>query len=870
MDKSHQPSPSTQPVNCTSITQQADLPAHYHVKKVLGEGGMGEVLLAQDTRLNRLVAIKRLKVQNAKDNISVALGEAQILARLNHTHIVQLYDIITTPSQVYLIMEYVDGSTLFYHQKTQLLSLEQKLSLLIQVANGVAAAHQCGVIHCDLKPANILLDATLQVKITDFGIARINQTKDEAHTQTLHQSRGSIRATSPEQLRGETLTPQSDLFAFGILAYELISGRHPFGKVQLRERILNGEYDDAKAILPALPEPLCVLLNQLLSAQAQDRPADARQVARRLEQILIALTQNAIMEQETMPLPAAQEQEQEENTTNSAWYKRHSLTRLVLFGVICFTFFAFLLVLTTSQPTEKTRYVAVLKPQNSSLAIHKTSGVVSATINQAIRQYILQNEGLELVIYNHQSFTAPKDVAAITGATDIIASELDCSALSCEVTFSRLSGDKWTVQQQISWPMPASTHLNNFYTAQQHTAKLFGEVTPKKVQRWEINQKEYLDYLAIYEDVNTNGAYTRDNLNKLEDLLSKAPSLSAAYGLLVDVGLNIYHQNKDDAILAQLSSKLDSAPMSFKQSVLFHREMMLLSLEKNNMQAFDVHYEQAIARSLSEYDAQIILARKSKKLGALDQSIAHLEKALSLRNNTDVMFNLANDLYLNSQLERATSLLNNIIQLTPNDYLANQLLADIFMVQGQLDKAIARYRVVVQSNPQPMDLNMLALTLMLDQQYGAALEVARSLPDAENNTLFLLNLADIEKLNGNTVKATRHYQRVIQLSTDGSIYELLDKAQAYAQLGQFEQAIATLNQAIKRSPDNSEYAFTAALVYALANEQTSAIVHAKAALTVGYGTIWFDLPWFKTLCNNPGFLALLTQESRVCKTRPNT
>ncbi|MEC4091648.1 protein kinase domain-containing protein [Pseudoalteromonas rubra] len=859
MDKSHQPSHTTQSADHNIRVQQADLPEHYHVIKVLGEGGMGEVLLAEDTRLNRQVAIKRLKMHGTGEDISVAIAEAQILARLNHTHIVQLYDIITTPSQVFLIMEYVDGNTLLFHQKTHILSLEQKLTLLIQIANGVAAAHQCGVIHCDLKPSNILLDTNQQVKITDFGIARLTQAHEDEHTAKVHQSHGSILAISPEQLRGDTLTPQSDLFSFGVLAYELISGRHPFGKTNIRGRILTGEYDNADEIIPALPEPLCCLLNQLLSTSPKERPADARQVAKRLEHILIALTQNAILEQETVPLHAAPEQQNK--APKISWYTNRRVVFLASFCIMVFTLITFFLTWNSSERTDTTRYIAVLKPPQKN--------VVSATINQAIRQYILQNEGLELVVYNHEAYSSLQEVASATGATDIITSEIDCSDASCEVTFSRLYGDKWTVQQQISWPMPANTHLNNFYTAQQHAAKLFGEIAPKKVQRWKINQKEYLDYLAIYEDVNTNGAYNIDSLNRLEALLTDAPELSAAYTLLVDVGLNIYHQSKDDAILARLSMKLNNAPISYKQSVLFQREMMLLALEKNDMQAFDIHYEKATARSLSDYDAQIILARKAKKQGALDQSIEHLEKALSLRSSTFVMFNLANDLYLNSQFERAISLLNKIIEITPDDYLANQLLADIFMIQGQLDKAITRYQVVVQKDPQPMDLNMLALTLMLDQQYPAALEVARSLPDVENNTLFLLNLADIEKLNGNMQEATQHYQRVIHLNADQhSMYELLDRAQAHAQLGQFEQAISTLNRAIKLSPDNSEYAFTAALVYALANEQTSAIVHAKAALEVGYGTVWFNLPWFRSLCGNPGFLALLTQESPLCRTSP--
>nr|KJZ05898.1 hypothetical protein TW77_21270 [Pseudoalteromonas rubra] len=822
---------------------------------------MGEVLLAQDTRLNRLVAIKRLKMQNAEEDISVALGEAQILARLNHTHIVQLYDIITTPSQVYLIMEYVDGSTLFYHQKTQLLSLEQKLTLLIQVANGVAAAHQCGVIHCDLKPANILLDASLQVKITDFGIARISQTKDETHTQTLNQSRGSISATSPEQLRGETLTPQSDLFAFGILAFELISGRHPFGKAQLRERILNGEHDDAKAILPALPEPLCVLLNQLLSADPHERPTDARQVARRLEQILIALTQNAIMEQETVPF------EPHSLTTESATelpapIKRHKARIGV--ALIVFLLLSILGAWLVNSEQPQKRYVLVLNPQltlTQPINDERKKSTL-ASVDHALRQLIIEGQHTELIAQRTQSDATLQQLAATTGATDILSTELTCSEHSCETVLTRLGGEKWTVQQQIRWPMALTSEIENFYSTQAHAVKLFNDLTPSSLPVKAIRQQDYLSYLQIYQDVSNNGAYNLSNLQALQQLLTTSPYLFAAYGLYSDISLTLHHQTKNEQLLSQLQNILTNAPASYQQKALFDKEMMLLALASHNDALFDKHLLSARTRNFSTYDLAVILSKRAKQQGDLKAAIEHLHTAMALRKNTSIMFNLANTYYQNSEFEQAKHYLNEVLQLSPDDYLTNQLLADIHLAQGNIEQAIERYTKVVSADPQPFDINVLALCYMLNGQFAKALETASPLSEIENNSLFLLNLADIEKLNGNMREATRYYQQVIERnSTSDDFYDLLDAAQAHAQIGNHETAVTLLNKAIKLSPDNSEYAFTAALVYAQVGELTSALVNVKAAMSVGYGAVWFNLPWFENLCQRAEFVEIVNRSA---------
>ncbi|MGO2372759.1 MAG: serine/threonine-protein kinase [Pseudoalteromonas prydzensis] len=161
--------------------------------KLLSQGGMGCVYLAEDIRLKRYVAIKFLKLTESTAQLSDPLVEAQLLARLNHPNIVQIHDVLLYDKQICIVMEYLKGKTLQQFQHQHITTLSEKLALLAQLCDGLVHAHSEGVMHCDLKPAN-----KQKLKITDFGIATLQS--DPANQQTEIPSFGSASAMSPEQL----------------------------------------------------------------------------------------------------------------------------------------------------------------------------------------------------------------------------------------------------------------------------------------------------------------------------------------------------------------------------------------------------------------------------------------------------------------------------------------------------------------------------------------------------------------------------------------------------------------------------------------------------------------------------------------------
>lgn len=259
----------------------------YQLIRSLGEGGMGEVSLAYDPRLGRQVAIKRITA-GAVDPIRRArfLREARLAANLQHPAIVQVFDLLTLDHTDYIVMELVPGGSL--RQKLVgegRLPLTVGLACMRSVAEGLAYAHEQRVIHRDLKSENVLLGHTGQAKITDFGIARrLNSGQNHADHETLTKegaTLGTVRAMSPEQVRGYPLDTRSDLFSFGVLCYEMFTGASPFlgaNNLATATRIVGFQQPPAHTVCHDLPPDLGCWIDRLLEKEVANRPESAHQI----------------------------------------------------------------------------------------------------------------------------------------------------------------------------------------------------------------------------------------------------------------------------------------------------------------------------------------------------------------------------------------------------------------------------------------------------------------------------------------------------------------------------------------------------------------------------------------------------------------
>ncbi len=268
----------------------------YRIDSALGQGGMGEVFLAWDERLKRHVAIKRVRSDKPLDDRYRARfrREAQVVARLCHPAIVQIFDILDADGSDCIVMEYVEGTGLAEFAARGELDLALAVKLAGEIAGGLGEAHAKGMLHRDLKPENVIVTSAGHAKILDFGLARALWSEEGAEApaeSSLTESGalvGTVHAMSPEQASGRPVDHRSDLFALGGLLYEMLTGRMPFRGTNLLDtlrRITSEEPVPVAELAPEVPTPVIDLVGRLLAKDPADRPQNAHVVTSELENL---------------------------------------------------------------------------------------------------------------------------------------------------------------------------------------------------------------------------------------------------------------------------------------------------------------------------------------------------------------------------------------------------------------------------------------------------------------------------------------------------------------------------------------------------------------------------------------------------------
>jgi eukaryotic-like serine/threonine-protein kinase len=267
----------------------------YEIRSPLGAGGMGEVYRAHDTRLDREVAIKVLpaSVTSDPDRLRRFEQEARAAAALNHPNILAVYQMATHEGVSYMVTELLDGETLRERVRRGPIPLRKAIDYAGQIAHGLAAAHEKGIAHRDLKPENLFVTKDGRVKILDFGLAKLTQPKDSSGVEpTLAEATepgvvmGTVGYMSPEQVRGKTADHRSDVFAFGAILYEMVTGKQTFRKPTKADTIsaiLNEEPPPISQVAPNTPPGLQRVVHRCLEKDPEQRFHSAHDLAFALE-----------------------------------------------------------------------------------------------------------------------------------------------------------------------------------------------------------------------------------------------------------------------------------------------------------------------------------------------------------------------------------------------------------------------------------------------------------------------------------------------------------------------------------------------------------------------------------------------------------
>ena len=262
--------------------------SHYKILEKLGEGGMGVVYKAEDTKLKREVAIKFLpsKIAAEADERKRFMIEAQAAAALNHKNITTIYAIEEVEDKLFIVMEYIEGKELkkvIADNLPKVINLREVKDYAIQVVEGLQAAHEKGVVHRDIKTNNIMITKSGQVKIMDFGLAKVRGVSELTKTGT---TLGTISYMSPEQIQASDVDHRTDLWSFGVLLYEMLTGQLPFQgdyEAAVIYSILNDEPKAIQGFRSDVPDNIIGLTSQLLQKDPSNRVASAKEIIDQLQ-----------------------------------------------------------------------------------------------------------------------------------------------------------------------------------------------------------------------------------------------------------------------------------------------------------------------------------------------------------------------------------------------------------------------------------------------------------------------------------------------------------------------------------------------------------------------------------------------------------
>ncbi len=768
----------------------------FEIIRPLGRGGMGEVYLARDTRLDRQVALKTLRSDlQTGDFVSRLRREARLLAQLNHPHIVQLYDITEWEGEPALVMEYVEGQNLHICLRENRGDYGDRLRWLAEIAAALEAAHCAGIVHRDLKAENVLISRLDSAKVTDFGIAEedtLNSRRDQ------------------------------DIAALGELARRLLEG-----------------FDNSS---PGLQH----LMDRLSASTAGQLPTAAEAAEG------FRLAWHEATQADTL-IPAAPD---ELVATPSGIRGRViGATALVLTVAAAVWFF---------NRVPDSLYVAVLDTHVADagdLGQELRLGL-QTTVEQALRQSVIASPTLRLVSARETSGLrgSATDIAGAVGADEAVTTSLSCLEWSCDLTLQRVDQTGAVLASRSTSLLPDAmadawnivVHQWPFLYPDSGQAGELGEFID------EADFSEYLE-LTLAADAGSGQASELATFKRAEALLARADRFLPLYRLYIDSALDLHDETSDPAYLRRAERVLDGARTWAGDSPLLHQALFDLSMERGDHAAAEETLSEL--RRLSPDRAMIhrLAARLHSEQARYAQADRHYQQALALRPGRNLRYDAAWNFYEWGRPEEAGALLKASLAAYPQDPRPHDMLGMIKLHAGDLEDAAGHFHESLLIEQTVTTRSNLGLTLLLQGDYARAREeFIRLYEDGNRTAIMLINLADTEALMGNQEAADRLYGEVIAGQTRmAKPNDPRALSQAYAQLGQYERAIAALKQGENSRRRNSEDSFNAALVYTLAGQHIAAIVEVEEALASGFSGIWFTLPFFDPLCADPAFETLL-------------
>jgi serine/threonine protein kinase/tetratricopeptide (TPR) repeat protein len=841
----------------------------YRIIEKLGAGGMGEVYKGEDLTLLRPVAIKVMSKQGelTSSGSTRFLREARAASAFNHPNIVTIYEIGETDEHTYIVMEYVEGRSLRDLISRKEVRVEMVLDIAVQTCDALVEAHRRGIIHRDIKPENILLTNRGRVKLVDFGLAKTVSQKPAIGGATAAESltesgtvMGTLSYMSPEQLRGERLDERTDIFSFGIVLHEMITGDLPFlgsSSFEVAASILKDPALQIGTVPPELPRDIRNVVTRLLGKHRDDRYSSFAEVKRAIESLDL----------ETQPLPTGSTDRRTVEIQPSPGLDRSASLAAALRS--------------SSRATAIHPTILVLPLQM--VGSDESSSYIGIGLAHAITTDLAKINGLSVLSKSagagrvDDTGRGVRQLAQELGATILLEGEV-MRAGSMIGVMARLSDAE---TGHVIWGAQYRGDPTDLFGFQDAVCESVAEALKLSISneiRDEIARPATtnIDAFEFYSrgraflerrDVQENIDFA---VQMFEEALRLDQSFSLAYAGLGEAYWQKYQITHDSAWVDGAISASDHALLLDPNQAQVHVALGIIYHGTGKIDRAIEELERAANLQPMNDDAHKWLGRCWQGKGDMERAVGCFEKAIRIRPGYWENYNrLGICYYFFGRYRDAADQFRKVITIQPDNYLGYNTLGGIYNLLGLYEDAITMHRRAIEIYPNASSYTNLGTDYFALARYDDAVAAYKSAIELDpKGDVLYRNLGDAYLRIGRTQDAKEQYIRATELLREhlnvnnDDAPRLGHLAICHAKLRRNEDALSTIERAVTLEPRNTTLMYQQAVVHALVGDLEQSIHHLTRALSHGYSRPDAEHdPDLDTLRERPEFQSLFTNRT---------
>lgn len=812
----------------------------YRIISKLGAGGMGEVYKAEDPALLRIVAIKVMSKQGerASDAATRFLREARAASAFNHPNIVTIYEIGETGEHTYIVMEYVDGRSLRDLIKTREVKPEKVIEITLQICDALGEAHSRGIIHRDIKPENILLTDRGRVKLVDFGLAKTVSTGQRGGGKTAAESltesgtvMGTLSYMSPEQLRGEQLDERTDIFSFGIVMFEMITGDLPFpgaNSFEVAASILKDPALEMGTVPRQLPHGIKNVVARLLEKRRRDRYPSFAEVKLAIESL--AHESSASSSGDLHPTISLPVQGRAHRSASLAAAMRSSSKFIAAPPTIL------VLPLQSVGSDERSSYIGIglAHAITTDLAKIKGLSVLSKSagagrIDEAGRgvRQLAQELGATILLEG-EVMRAGEIIGVMARLTDA-----ETGRVIWGSQYRGDASDLFSIQDAVCESIAEALKLSISSDVRDQIAR--PATTNIDAFEFYSRGRAYLERRDVTENIDFG-------VQMFEEALRLDPDFALAYAGLGEAYWQKYRITHDSAWVDAAISASDHALVLDPNQAQVHISLGIIYHGTGKIDSAIEEFERAIELQPVSDDAHKWAGQCWQRKGDMEKAIKCFQTAIHIRPGYWENYNrLGICYYFFGRYRDAAEQFRRVITIQPDNYLGYNTLGGIYNLLGLYEDAVTMHRRAIEIYPNPSSYTNLGTDYFYLERYDEAIAAYQSAIELDpRDDVLYRNVGDAYLRVGREEDATPQFEKAAELLREQlrinphDAQKLGRLAVCQAKLERGGDALKSIDQATTLEPHNVLFMYQRAVVLSLAGQDEEAAESLALALSRGW------------------------------------